>query len=477
MFHGKHSKLTVLGISFLLLSSPVFGQANPSKVYWGNQDSVVRANLDGTNTASLLILFGQQVRDLAIDSTSNKLYCLTTTNLYRMNLDGSALEPLGNLGGNYLALHPGIGKLFVANDADEIRRANLNGSGVETIFSPSGSTTGILGIAIDPVDSKLYFLESRFGGIPPSSSWRINRCNFDGTDLTIFTGLASGGIVPLYSYRGLEIDAQSRNFFYVSSFSIGSTTRTHSIVSRPLDLSDGTPIFQETVDIQSPVPNDLSLDPIAGKMFWSSGGVNSGSIRSVDLNGFNFLNLHSSNVGLKGIAIYNSLRLLGSAPANGSIDARQPSNVDGSNPTGISQIELQFNGSVTAIAPSDFSILQEGGAGSAPQITNFTLISDQSIRLHLTHAISPGAWTRFSHNPSGTFTRIGYLPADVNRDASSTPADILALIDSLNGVAVRPLESTDINRSGVAEPSDILRVIDLLNGAGAFEIWNGASLP
>jgi hypothetical protein len=72
---------------------------------------------------------------------------------------------------------------------------------------------------------------------------------------------------------------------------------------------------------------------------------------------------------------------------------------------------------------------------------------------------------------ASTFT---YHPGDVNGDGTSAPADILSVIDSLNGVTPLPIERCDCDRDGQAAPADILCVIDLLTGAGAFEPWNGA---
>lgn len=48
-----------------------------------------------------------------------------------------------------------------------------------------------------------------------------------------------------------------------------------------------------------------------------------------------------------------------------------------------------------------------------------------------------------------------------------------------NGVAVPPhgIYSQDIDHSGGFNPADILRVIDLLNGADAFVVWNGTPRP
>ena len=72
---------------------------------------------------------------------------------------------------------------------------------------------------------------------------------------------------------------------------------------------------------------------------------------------------------------------------------------------------------------------------------------------------------------------LGFLPGDVDASLQSNALDVLALIDSLNGVAPLPLVRSDINRSEQSEPSDVLRLIDLLNGANASRAWNGASLP
>ena len=71
---------------------------------------------------------------------------------------------------------------------------------------------------------------------------------------------------------------------------------------------------------------------------------------------------------------------------------------------------------------------------------------------------------------TGSFT---YHPGDTNGNGTSTPDDILALIDSLNGTTPLPDERADIDRDGMQGPTDILRLIDVLNGAGEFEAWNG----
>jgi hypothetical protein len=166
--------------------------------------------------------------------------------------------------------------------------------------------------------------------------------------------------------------------------------------------------------------------------------------------------------------------IVSSVPPNNAIDARQPSAVDGSNPGGWNQLVITFSGSLGAVTPGDFSVAST--MGTAPGITEVQ-VNGQDATLLLDGFVPAGAWTTFTHHGSNTSVRIGFLPADVNADRTSSPLDILALIDALNGLTAAPPWSTDINRSAAAEPGDILRLIDLLNGAGEFEPWNGRSLP
>ncbi len=169
--------------------------------------------------------------------------------------------------------------------------------------------------------------------------------------------------------------------------------------------------------------------------------------------------------------------IVASNPPHNAIDGRQPSDIQGKNLAGFQQMELSFSGSVESLVVSDFLLSEEGGDGIVPQILSIETVDPQTIRINLDSPIGPGAWTLFTHPASKTSVRIGFLPADVNGDGTASPVDILAVIDSLNGVTPRPIYATDSNRSDTAEPADILRVIDLLNGADAFEVWNNRSLP
>jgi len=165
-----------------------------------------------------------------------------------------------------------------------------------------------------------------------------------------------------------------------------------------------------------------------------------------------------------------------SQPANCAIDARQPYELDTPwLPLGWTSLTLEMDPDCDAavFVESDFSISVQDGP--APQIAGITTNAN-TVTLQLSDPIPAGQWTCILQQGTGRRVCLGYLPGDVDGDGTSSPADILALIDALNGIAPRPEYATDTNRSGTPGPEDILRVIDLLNGASAFDAWLDQSL-
>jgi len=172
------------------------------------------------------------------------------------------------------------------------------------------------------------------------------------------------------------------------------------------------------------------------------------------------------------------LASVASIPPDGAIDARQPCRPDGTNPAGWQSFDIVFNGETCLTTAADFAVAQAGGVLAAPTVVALEHVGPQTVRVLLSDMIEPGAWTTVTHLSSGVVTRVGYLPGDVNSDETSAPADILRLVDALNGVGdPRAIWSIDVDHSGVPTPADILRVIDLLNGAGVYQAWLNRSLP
>ncbi len=169
-----------------------------------------------------------------------------------------------------------------------------------------------------------------------------------------------------------------------------------------------------------------------------------------------------------------------SDPPDGAIDARVPHALNNSlERYDWDSVELTFHPCFSVRSPGDFTVTEVGGDGEPPDITVVTPLDDWNVRLSLSEQIKPGAWTRITYVPAALSVEIGSLPGDVNGDGVSLPADILGLIDDLDGQAEEPMEAwqCDVDRSGRCTAQDILRVIDVLNGAEAYEVWNGRSLP
>lgn len=169
--------------------------------------------------------------------------------------------------------------------------------------------------------------------------------------------------------------------------------------------------------------------------------------------------------------------IIQSDPPEGAIDARQPSDPDGRNVAGWTSLRLVFDGCVSNIAAGDFLVTQTGG-DSAPAVAGITLVGLNSVQVALAAPITVGEWTTVTHVPSGTSRRIGALPGDVGADGRVDVGDVDMLVNALRDPSGSPLlRSLDIDRSGRISPCDILRSIDLLNGAGAYPVFNGATLP
>ncbi len=164
------------------------------------------------------------------------------------------------------------------------------------------------------------------------------------------------------------------------------------------------------------------------------------------------------------------LWVAGSVPPDCGIDARQPSEPDGSDTAVAQSITIIFNRRVADLRPEDFTVEVFPGPATIPVVLLVT-IDEEVATLYLNQPLVPQRWTCFTHTDSGIRTCVGVLPADVNGDGMSNGDDVGALIDHLNGLADPPLGlwQCDTNRSGVCTPADLLRAIDLLNGADVYE--------
>ena len=169
------------------------------KIYWADNQafggSVNRANLDGTNVELVIPEFS--ALSVAVDPIGGKVYWKANSfNLKRANLDGSNVEVIlanqPNIGDIELDLiegkiywaHHQLGRVFV-------RRANLDGTVVQTVADPSDNSSAIA-IGLDVIKRKVYWAGCG-EDTPEGQRCAIKRANYDGSGIEL---VAIQGVGP-----------------------------------------------------------------------------------------------------------------------------------------------------------------------------------------------------------------------------------------------------------------------------------------
>lgn len=471
MFRSRtiHRILVVLGA----LASQVSAQ----HVYWADLANngtgrIARGNLDGSNVTDVTTTgFAQQPSSVAIDQIEAKIYWTDGLALggngaiHRANLNGSNSEMIVPNAGlsSGIAVDAINGKVYWTS-FEGVYRANLDGSDVEPLIPPSGVGFGAYGVAVDLLHNRLFWTEFQTS---PSIVGRILSADLDGTDIqTIYDVNGTGPVA-------IALNPAGGTMYWVDSI---------ERILRRANLN-GSGIVHMTPASGAEFPTGVAVDVDNGKVYWSLSDLldGIGRIRRSNLDGSMVENYQGALFDPKGIVVRTTPGIISTSPEYCSIDARQPYAINNASIVyGWMVVDVLFSDVLPSpLGIEDFAVIEHNGTGVVPGVATVMSLGPAEVRVTLSEPIEPGIWTCVYNNGSGTKTCLGYLPADVNSDGSSSPVDILRLIDNLNGVIVPPYGNwqTDANRSGAAEPSDVLRVIDLLNGADAFNPWNGASLP
>jgi sugar lactone lactonase YvrE len=178
----------------------------------------------------------------------------------RANLDGSGPETLvkGLSSPGGIALDPSGGQMYWSNRGNgDIQRANLDGSGQITLVK-SGNPVGI---ALDLFHGQMYWADGDVG---------IRRANLDGSGLTT---LISGQSVN--DPRNLALDLQGGKIYW-TDFAEG----TQMGAIRRANL-DGT--VQEILVSNLNMPGGIALDLQHGLLYWADNG--SSNIMRANLDG------------------------------------------------------------------------------------------------------------------------------------------------------------------------------------------------
>ncbi len=268
-----------LALSLALATSAAYAQ----KMYWTDtgHNKIRRANLDGTGIQELVTTGLEAAAAICLDTTQGKMYwtdwVTATSWIKRANMNGTEVETLvtGLQGpfGLALDLRPGgIKKMYWTEfSANKIRRANLDGSGIEDLI-----TTGLShpnGITLDLDAEKMYWGDDALTG-------SIRRANLNGTNVEnlVTVGLTA----PMY----VALDLGSGKMYWTD---LG----TLKIQRADLDGSNVEDLI--TTDLNSPV--GLALDLTAGKMYFTDLGETSGRIRRANLDGTGIQPVITSGIG------------------------------------------------------------------------------------------------------------------------------------------------------------------------------------
>jgi hypothetical protein len=125
------------------------------KLYWGDDtaDDILRGDGDGSNVET--VVDGAHAHVIALDLTQNKIYWSPGGSVRRANLDGSEVETI--IEDNYysingIALDTAAGKIYFSDLPSGVYEADLDGANVEHV----STTCCPAGLALDPQDQKLY---------------------------------------------------------------------------------------------------------------------------------------------------------------------------------------------------------------------------------------------------------------------------------------------------------------------------------
>jgi sugar lactone lactonase YvrE len=111
-----------------------------NRVFWSDGRHILSVGTDGAGFYRVTSDFLGDARSVAYAAVAQKLYWITTANLYRSNPDGSAVEALSPAcdihNPNDVVLDEGSGTIFWTSTQGVIQRSNLDGTGCVDLDIP-----------------------------------------------------------------------------------------------------------------------------------------------------------------------------------------------------------------------------------------------------------------------------------------------------------------------------------------------------
>jgi hypothetical protein len=234
------------------------------RIYWGGNDKISFAGLDGSGGADLnttgAVVEGAE--GLAIDSAAGRLYwgnySPATSDIRFANLDGSGGGGQLNTAGAQpaeewgLAIDPAGGRLYWArSDGHVISFARLDGSGGADLSTTGATTNSPEGVAIDVAAGRIYW-----GDYPDKISFA--RLDGSGGGNLSTTGATPDGV------NAVALDVAAGRIYWTNQ-------NANSISYARLDGSGGGNLTITGATVSNPI--GLAIDPVAGKLYWANSAV------------------------------------------------------------------------------------------------------------------------------------------------------------------------------------------------------------
>jgi len=276
---------------------------------------VLSVKPDGSDLRTVVDI-GRKIPDgLVADVASGYLYWTNMGNpkandgsILRSDLDGrhmtSIVPPGGTFTPKQLQLDKENGKLYWCDrEGMRVMRANLDGSGVETLVDTSqgdarpgpDARKWCVGIAVDAAGGKIYWTQK---GGDNAGEGRILRA---GIDIPAGKSAANRPDVELLYDSlpepiDLELDVRSRMIYWTDR---GDPPRGNTVNRAPMDPPPGAPQVPEILFSHLMEGIGIALDRKGGRMFMTDLG---GSVYSASLDGSSAKTLLMAVGNLTGIA-------------------------------------------------------------------------------------------------------------------------------------------------------------------------------
>ena len=215
--------------------------------------------MDGSNIETLVI--NNNISNLALDVDGGKIYWIN---------DVYWPDDVYNFGGS-------------GDRGDKIRRANLDGSNIETLVLTENRISDII---LDSTEGKMYWADTKNF---PNNEHKIRRANLDGSNIeTLFTVLDN-------YLHGLALDVDGGKIYWTEIFV--SSFGNYSKIQRA--NLDGSSIETLVKINNTPGLSDLALDLSGGKIYWAD--ADEGKIQRANLDGSNIETLFTTEKRSNGV--------------------------------------------------------------------------------------------------------------------------------------------------------------------------------